>query len=138
MSTSLPPILRLLQDDPRYKLGAYQFVREALEYAHHELGLGHTRSAGGETSPEAHVTGQELSEAIRLFALDQFGYLAKAVLNNWGVYATSDFGEIVYNLIGIKVMKKSESDRREDFDDVYDFDQAFVRGFEFNWPSPHD
>jgi uncharacterized repeat protein (TIGR04138 family) len=138
MSTSLPPILRLLEDDPRYKLGAYQFVREALDYAHHELGLGHSPSAGDETSPEAHVTGQELSEAIRLFALDQFGYLAKAVLNSWGLYATSDFGEIVYNLIRIKVMKKSESDRREDFDDVYDFDQAFLRGFEFTRPSRHD
>jgi uncharacterized repeat protein (TIGR04138 family) len=51
------------------------------------------------------------------------------VLNSWGVHSTSDFGEIVYNLIGIREMKKSDSDRREDFDDVYDFDEAFVKDF---------
>ena len=42
---------------------------------------------------------------------------------------TGDFGEIVYNLIKIGEMSKSASDRREDFDDVFDFDQALCREF---------
>jgi len=29
------------------------------------------------------------------------------------------------------LMKKSQSDRREDFDDCYNFDEAFVEGFRF-------
>ena len=41
-----------------------------------------------------------------------------------------DFGEIVYNLIEIGEMTKSESDRREDFNDVYEFDDAFERSYE--------
>ncbi len=34
--------------------------------------------------------------------------MALTVLNNWGVHRTGDFGEIVYNLIRIKHMKKSD------------------------------
>ena len=44
-------------------------------------------------------------------------------------HATSDFGEIVYNLIRIGKMSKSAGDRREDFDDVYDFEQALLREY---------
>jgi uncharacterized repeat protein (TIGR04138 family) len=51
------------------------------------------------------------------------------VLNSWGISSTSDFGEIVYSLIRIERMKRSKSDRREDFDDVFDFEEAFQRGY---------
>lgn len=134
MPSSDPPILQLLSRDPRYRLEAYQFVREALDYAHRELGMGRQPSppaeeSGDEPPPEAHVTGQELCEAIRQYAWRQYGYLAKLVLNSWGVCSTSDFGSIVYNLIEINEMKKSDSDRREHFDNVYDFQEAFVQQF---------
>jgi uncharacterized repeat protein (TIGR04138 family) len=78
------------------------------------------------------VTGQELCEAIRRFALDQFGYMAKTVFHQWGIRSTGDFGEIVYNLIRIRQMRKTREDRREDFDDVFDFDQGLVEAFRFN------
>ena len=132
MAKSIPPILQLLRDDPRFSLEAYQFVRESLDFAQRELGMGMPNSGPfeGEIPDEAHLTGQQLCEAIRLYALDQYGYLAKVVLGSWGVHSTSDFGEIVYNLIRINEMKKSNRDRREDFDDVYDFDTAFVQQFQ--------
>ena len=138
MSTSLSALLQLLRDDRRYKFEAYQFVREGLDYAHRKLGLGRETSAGAEPAPDAHVTGQQLCEAIRLHAVEQFGYLAKPVLASWGVHSTSDFGAIIYNLIEIKEMKKSETDRREDFDDVYDFDRAFVQEFAIVVTRSHD
>jgi uncharacterized repeat protein (TIGR04138 family) len=71
------------------------------------------------------VTGQELCEAIRRFALQQYGLMAKTVLESWGIRKTGDFGEIVFNLIRIGRMRKTPHDRREDFDDVYDFETAF-------------
>lgn len=125
--TDTPQIrfVKLLRRDTRYKVDAYQFVRDALNFSQDDLGLG--ANPGG---PESHVTGQELCEGIRIYAQRQFGLLAKAVLNSWGINATGDFGNIVYNLIDIELMKKSERDRREDFDDVYDFEQAFVRDFQ--------
>jgi uncharacterized repeat protein (TIGR04138 family) len=74
---------------------------------------------------ERHVTGQELCFAIQQYAVDRFGLLARSVLAHWGIHRTGDFGEIVFNLIGIGQMRKTDSDRREDFDDVYDFAEAF-------------
>jgi uncharacterized repeat protein (TIGR04138 family) len=123
-SEKIHPILELLQQDQRYHIEAYQFVREALSYAQDILKVpaptGEERAEG-----EHHVTGQQLCEAIRQYALEQFGFMSKTVLNSWGVFKTDDFGEIVYNLIRIKHMKKSESDRREDFNNVYDFATGF-------------
>ena len=139
--TQVPhPIYQLLQNDQRYKLEAYQFVREALAYAQDVLGLGQGDAsdepeeveevAEQEGPPvERHVTGQQLCEAIRLYALDQFGYMAKVVLNSWGINNTADIGEIVFNLINIECMRKSSSDRREDFEEVFDFDRAFQKDF---------
>jgi len=133
------PIANLLREDRRYRIEAYVFVFEALNFAQNVLGMGtKTESeplaepAEREESdkPERHVSGQELCEATRRFALAQFGYMAKTVLNSWGIYSTSDFGEIVFNLIRVGQMRKTRTDRREDFDNVYDFDTAFREGFE--------
>jgi uncharacterized repeat protein (TIGR04138 family) len=142
MSHEIHPIVRLLRKDPRYTIEAYQFVREALSYAQDVLNMG---SGGAEIDEEEefdpalaeierHLTGQQLCEAIRKYALEQYGYMAKVVLNRWGVRETGDFGSIVYNLIDVGLMKKSEDDRREDFDDVYDFDDAFQRHFQITPP----
>ncbi len=128
------PIVELLRKDGRYALDAYAFVFEALHFAQNVLEMGtecptERAEASEEESPQRHVTGQELCEAVRRLALEQYGYMAKTVLNSWGVHRTGDFGEIVYNLIGIGQMHKTPDDRREDFDDVYDFDVAFQQEF---------
>lgn len=135
-------IAGLLQRDRRYHRDAYVFVFEALDYAQSVLGLGSESPSEPnpaspeeeEKGPQRHVTGQELCEAIRRFALEQYGYMAKTVLNNWGVRGTGDFGEIVFNLIRIGHMRKTPHDRREDFDDVYDFDTAFEEEFRITLP----
>jgi len=134
MNSPLQAMRKLLKEDPRYKYEAYQFIREALQYAHEKLPEMTQAVAAGDTFTKArprHVTGQQLCEACRLYAIDQYGYLARMVLSRWGVKSTSDFGEIVYNLIRIEQMRKSDSDRREDFDDVYPFDGAFEPEFVF-------
>ncbi|NLF72465.1 MAG: hypothetical protein GX575_25805 [Candidatus Anammoximicrobium sp.] len=130
------PLVQLLKRDQRYRLEAYQFVREGLDYAQRVLGMGISRSSrrGERPTGESHLSGQELSEALRRFAIEQFGFMAKWVLNSWGIHSTSDFGELVYNMIAVNLMRKSETDRREDFDDVYDFDEAFVRQFQIHRP----
>lgn len=133
-------LAQLLKEDRRYRLDAYLFVFEALSYAQEVLGMGteSTSEPAAELQeeeddeiegPQRHVTGQELCEAIRRFALQQYGLMAQTVLANWGIHKTGDFGEIVFNLIGIGRMRKTPHDRREDFDDVYNFDTAFRDGF---------
>ncbi len=135
-------IAGLLQRDRRYKRDAYVFVFESLDFAQRVLEMGSERPsephpAGPqeeERGPQRHVTGQELCEAVRRYALEQYGYMAKTVLNSWGVRSTSDFGEIVFNLIRIGHMRKTPQDRREDFDNVYDFDTAFEDEFRITVP----
>lgn len=129
----------LLRQDTRYRFEAYAFVFEALNFAQDVLKLGQEYDPGacqgGEgickegAGDEKHVTGQELCEAVRQFALEQFGYMAKTVLNSWGISKTGDFGEIVFNLIRIGQMRKTDRDRREDFDDVFDFEMVFKKEF---------
>jgi uncharacterized repeat protein (TIGR04138 family) len=131
------PIAELLRRDKRYHFDAYLFVFEALSHAQENLGMGAEHFAQGrgeEDEPERHVTGQELCEAMRQYAHDQYGYMAKSVLNHWGIKSTSDFGEIVFNLIEIEQMRKTPGDRREDFDDVFDFDEGFRHSFQFSPP----
>lgn len=143
MSSTFQAMYNLLQRDPRFKFEAYQFVREALAYAHENMLAAKQQqheavesAAAGETRTATtgftghHITGQQLCEACRQYGLQQYGYLTALVLASWGVRSTSDFGEIVYNLIDIEQMRKSESDKREDFDDVYSFDTAFEPQFD--------
>ena len=135
----LPPLVRLIAEDQRYRIEAYHFVGAGLEYAQEVLGLGriHAAPKGRRKSREAgtsgrvvrHISGQELCLALKQLAHEKYGYLAKLVLASWGIHSTSDFGEIVYNLIRIGKMSKSTGDRREDFDDVYDFEQALMREY---------
>ena len=131
MSDKRNPIPQLLNEDPRYCLEAYQFVRDGLQYAQESLQMGDDQQpdeAKGEEL-EKHLTGQQLCEAIRQYAIEQYGFMAQTVLKNWGINETGDFGNIVYNLIEVQLMKKSKHDRREDFNDVYSFDQAFREDF---------
>jgi len=132
MNEHLQAIIDLMLQDQRYHLEAYQFIREALAYAQKVMKMPATKDEGSEAKQDHHLTGQQLCQAIREFALEQFGFMAKTVLNSWGVHTTGDFGEIVYNLIRIKEMRKSKSDRREDFDDQYDFEVAFEPRFELS------
>ncbi len=140
MSEFPHPLLELLAKDSRYQAEAYEFIRNALNYAHDELGLGQidpddlaaAMEAKGDLPDDAHLSGQELCEAIRQYSISQFGFMAKTVLNSWGLKETLDFGEVVYNLIDIGMMRKSASDSKEDFAGVYDFDSVFVDAFDIH------
>ena len=142
----------LLKRDRRYKAEAYAFVFETLEYAQKVLHLGQIAQneplpdellAGNEelrelmevereidAEPGHHITGQELCNAAREYAIEQYGFLAKTVLDSIGIRKTDDIGEIVYNLIAIGQMRKTSQDRREDFDDVFDFDTVFSEKYD--------
>ena len=108
--------------DPRYQSDAYLFVKDALEYTQ-KLVVKPTRDE------IRHVSGQELLEGIRAFALTQFGPMAAMVFEEWGVRRCEDFGEIVFNMVEIGLLGKTEKDSRADFQNGYDFDAAFRQPF---------
>ena len=108
--------------DPRYHREAYLFVREALDHTQKTV----AKDVRGRIR---HVTGQELLAGIRDFALEQFGPMAKTLLEEWGVRCCQDFGEIVFNMVEVSWLAKTNKDSRADFQDGYDFDEAFVKPF---------
>ncbi len=99
--------------DPRYRPDSYEFVMQALHFTQKQ----HKRAG--------HVSGKELLEGIRRFALKTYGPMTRTVLEYWGIKNTGDFGNIVFNMIGAKLFAKTEQDCPEDFNDVYDFESAF-------------
>ena len=117
--------------DGRYAYEAYEFIFQALHHAQKLLGREPPEEARGRPAAEAqyHVSGPELLEGVRDLALREFGLMARTVFRLWGIRGTGDFGEIVFNLIDAGLMSKTSDDRREDFRDVYDLDEALVGGF---------
>lgn len=126
-------LLELAQSDRRYAFEAYDFLCHALAFTQNRLGKAAASAPEDFDSPQRHVSGQQLLEGVREFATEQFGMMAPVVFRLWGVHNTSDFGRMVYRLIDVGLWHKSTDDRMEDFDDLYDFDEAFVRDFKLQW-----
>lgn len=101
---------------------AFEFVRQ---------GLAHTvKSIHGDVPGDdetRNVSGQQLCLGLRDYAVKQYGMLARTVLDRWGIQRTDDFGRIVFAMVDIGLMSKTEEDRMEDFRGVYDFEEAFAR-----------
>jgi uncharacterized repeat protein (TIGR04138 family) len=117
---------QILAKDSRFHRDAYLFVRDALDLTKRQV---HKESReGGE---EKHVTGQELLEGIRQFGLKEFGPMAATVFDEWGVRNCRDFGDIVFNMVEIRLLAKTKRDTRDDFQNGYDFTDAFRKPF---WP----
>ena len=117
MSSAGKNIKDIASKDPRYTVEAYIFVLEALDYTRRELGL------------LGHLTGRPLLEGIRNLALQRYGAMAKMVFEHWGVVNTLDFGNIVINMVNEKVLSKTPEDSIDDFRDVYDFEDVFVKEY---------
>jgi len=115
-------ISSILREDPRYRRDAYYFLQHALAYAAEHLDK-------PRTGKKRHLSAQELTDCIRIYALDEFGPLALTVLNHWGIQSTEDFGEIVFNMVDKGLLGKTDEDKKEDFDDGFDFETAFKDPF---------
>lgn len=115
---------KLYAQDSRFARDAYHFTREALDFTQKLI----SRENKGAVR---HVTGQELLEGIRQYALQQYGPMTMTVFEEWGVKNCRDFGEIVFNMVESGLLAKTDKDTREDFQQGYDFTEAFHRPF---WP----
>ena len=115
----------ICKEDTRFDRKAYDFVRLGLDHTVKEI----RKKDGSRTGKSRHVSGTELLDGLRVYALEQFGPLTKTVLNSWGVRQCQDFGDIVFNLIEYNAFSKTDNDRREDFANLYEFDDVFVKPF---------
>jgi uncharacterized repeat protein (TIGR04138 family) len=106
---------RLAERKGNFAAPAYFWVLRVLEFTRRRL-----RRAG-------HVSGRELAVGARDLALEEYGPMALEVLQHWGLRTTTDIGRIVYDLIEEEILKKTEEDSLDDFADVYEFREAFLR-----------
>ncbi len=101
----------------RYDERAYLFVLAALEFCQQRL------------DERRHITGHELAVGCRDLALERFGVMARLVLEHWGIRETADIGRIVFTLVELGMLLSQPTDSLEDFQGVFNFDQAFERDY---------
>jgi uncharacterized repeat protein (TIGR04138 family) len=128
MSEQLSPNWKAIrQRAGLYPQEAFQFVQDGLRHTAETV---HGESAVKETSrghfgPERHVSGAQLCLGLRDFAIHKYGFLARTVLERWGIRRTDDFGSIVFAMIEGGLLRKSEDDSLADFHGVFEFEEAF-------------
>jgi uncharacterized repeat protein (TIGR04138 family) len=107
-----------------YPPEAFDFVQQGLSYTVNKV-------HGAVSDPELsrHVSGPQLCEGLREFALSQWGFLAGTVLRRWNIRTTFDFGRIVFTLVDNGFMQKTDEDSIDDFRNVFPFDEAFEAAY---------
>ncbi len=112
----------IIANDPRYQRDAYVFLRDALDFTTKQQ-----KKIKGVSV--RHVSGPQLLDGVRRYALKEFGPMVMTVFDNLGIHSCEDVGNIVFNLISAGVFGKTEDDSIEDFKNVYRFEEAFVKPF---------
>lgn len=128
-----------LARDSGYPVGAFLFVQRGLEFTVHRRhgAVGpDPASIGGEPGSDAdaglgvdvarHVSGRELCQGLRDFAVKEYGLMARTVLRRWRIRSSRDFGKIVFAMVDAGLMHKTDEDSLEDFDNVFHIDTAFA------------
>jgi len=110
-------VQRLRERHPRFHEKAYMFVLAALNQVIANLEM------------PRHITGAELAQGVRSLAIERFGPMARTVLEHWGIHATDDLGDVVFALVEHGVLIKQDHDSRDDFVDVFDFEEAFEQDY---------
>lgn len=112
-----------------YSPRAYEFLRDGLSHA--------VRSVHGDDAADRppidddesrHVSGQQLCLALRDYAIQRYGLMARTVLARWNIHRTDDFGKIVFAMVDAGLMRKTDEDTLDDFRGVFDFDEEFGSG----------
>src|SRR5438045_8597478 len=121
----------IVANNPRYHRDGYIFLRDALDFTTKQQ-----KKIKGVSV--RHVTGPELLDGVRQYALKEFGPMVITVFDSWGIQSCEDIGHMVFNLIGVGVFGNSEEDSIKDFKIVCDFKEEFVRPFAPTKPEPEN
>ena len=102
--------------DPRYNSRAYALLCDVISYL----------SEKG----KRHVGGEQILEEFKERTLDQYGPLSYTVLSEWGLAATEDIGEMLFNLADSGRIGRDDGDSRETFVGGYDFKATFLEPYQ--------
>jgi len=113
---------KILERDTRYDREAYNFLREALDFTQKALSKARKQEVG-------HISGEELLNGVRDYALALFGPMSITVLGEWGIRSCEDFGNMVFLMVENNLLRKTEQDSLDDFKNGYGFEDAFRQPF---------
>lgn len=99
----------IMRRDSSFAPDAYTFMRQALDYAVEEF---------HKTGEQPHLSAEELYLGFCAYALQEYGPMASAVMEHWGITSSADVGSIVYNLIDAGVFGRQEGDTQEQFNEL--------------------
>lgn len=135
-------LMEVVQRDPRFAYEAYEFLFHALHHTQKMLGREPPDPAESEphkpVDKRHHVSGRELVLGVRDLALREFGLMAHTVFRQWGITKTDDFGDMVFNLVEAGLMSKTEDDRKEDFCNIFNLEQALMEGYRISLDEASD
>ena len=114
-------VANIYAKDSRIEKEAYHLLREALDYT--------SDKAQDEGSANHHVSAADLLEGFKEFSLKEYGPMAATLFSEWNLTKCGDIGDMVFHLIDEGIFSKQDSDKRSDFEDLYDFKQTFVFPF---------
>ncbi len=115
-------VVSILKRDKRFDPHAYFFLKDALDFTLKRI----AESNGGQAR---HVSGPELLAGCRDYALEQFGPMASTLMSEWSIRKCQDLGDMVFHLIEEQVFGKQDSDKKEDFSEVFDFQDSLTMPF---------
>ena len=126
LEEQLDIIRKIYEEDDTFPPMAYCFVRDSVHKALDNITKAKRELFFNDEEQPPDIKGADLCRFFRNTLINRFGPCAIDVLDTWNIKKTSDFGKIVYKLIAVEILGKSENDSIEDFDDVYDFTEEFV------------
>ena len=88
---------KILQKNDDYPADAYYFIRAALDA---------TVEQCRKPAENPHLSAEELYFGFCAYALEEYGPLALAVMEQWGITESTHVGDLVYNLIEVGVFGK--------------------------------
>jgi len=112
----------IIVEDPRFDAEAYNFISNAVMYTSQKV-------KDEESNMQRHISGQELLEGIKDFAVEEYGPIAPEVLRHWGLTDSKSIGEVVFNMVNKKLLGSTNEDSMDDFIGSYDIDQKFSERF---------
>ncbi|MBO7482392.1 MAG: hypothetical protein J6U17_00710 [Kiritimatiellae bacterium] len=105
----------IVSRDSRYDARAYALLMDVIHY----LGQG-----------DRHMSGEDILDEFKERTLDLYGPMSWTVLREWGVTKCEDIGEMMFNLVESRRIRRDEGDTPEAFSGGYDFRETFLGPYE--------
>lgn len=112
-------VCKILKLDLRYPEDAYRLIGNAITVT-----LSDTRRI---ENARRHVSASEIVATVAAIAFSEYGPLAQMVLNDWGLRANQDIGNIVYNLINAGIFQEGPGESITDFGRAESFIQILEK-----------